>query len=102
MDNNIVSKEVGIKIVDAVLTSDVNINELITSNPMAPFDYGNISLDPLYARMVAQGWVLQSISAPSGDTFFILSVCQSIFYSQVKSHNANFTLKDYHQYCPYP
>jgi hypothetical protein len=86
--------------VDAVLTSDVNINELRTSNPMAPFDYGNISLDPLYARMVAQGWVLQSISAPSGDTFFVLSVCQSIFYSQVKKGRAEFTPQGYHQYCP--
>ena len=100
MDNNIVSKEVGIKIVDAVLTSDVNINELIKSDPMAPFNYGNISLNPLYARMVAHGWVLKSIPAPSGDTFFVLSVCQDLFYRYVKAGEANLTQQDYNKYCP--
>jgi len=100
MDNNVPNKEIGIKAVDAVLTSDVNIQELLKSNPMAPFNYGNISLDPLYAKMVAQGWVLKSIPAPSGDTFFVLSVCQELFYRDVKANNANLTQQDYNSYCP--
>jgi hypothetical protein len=97
MDNSIVSKEIGLKIVDAVLTSDVNIQEL---DRMAPFNYGNISLDPIFAKMVAQGWVLKSIPAPSGDTFFVLSVCQDLFYRVVKAGNATLTQQSYNLYCP--
>lgn len=97
MDDNIVSKEAGLKIVDAVLTSDVNIQEL---DRMAPFNYGNISLDPLYAEMVSRGWVLKSIPAPSGDTFFVLSVCQEFFYRNVKAGNVNLTQQSYNLYCP--
>lgn len=100
MDNAVVSKEAGLKIVDAVLTSDVTIQELLKSDPMAPFNYGNISLDPLYAEMVGRGWVLKSIPASSGDTFFVLSVCQELFYRHVKVGIAAFTQQDYRSYCP--
>jgi hypothetical protein len=99
MDNSIVSKEIGLKIVDAVLTSNVDINDL---ESMEPFDYGNISLDPILAKMVARGWVLMSKSAPSGDTFFVLSKCQYLFYQQVKNGNAEFTSQDYISFCGSP
>lgn len=83
--------------VEAVLTSDVKFGDL---GRMAPFDYGNISLDPLYAEMVAHGWVLKSIPAPSGDTFFVLSKCQWTFFQQVKKGEAKLTQQDYNKYCP--
>lgn len=69
--------QAGTHIVDAIKTSDVdNVNNL---DAMAPFDYGNISLNPLYSKMVSEGWVLLSIPATSGNTFFVLSKCQYYF-----------------------
>lgn len=97
MDNNVPDKDIGIKMVEAVLTSNVKFDDL---DRMAPFNYGNISLDSLYAEMVGRGWVLKSIPAPGGDTFFVLSVCQDLFYRHVKAGIAAFTQQDYHSYCP--
>jgi hypothetical protein len=73
----------GTNIVEAVKSSNVdNVNSLPA---MAPFDYGNISLDySVFPTMVSRGWVLDSLEAPSGNTFFVLSKCQYYFSQAVR------------------
>lgn len=78
-DNNI---NTGKKIVQAVKTSNVDVKTL---DGMAPYDYGNISLSPIYEKMVSLGYVLLDRPAPSGDTFFVLSKCQYNFAQDAKN-----------------
>jgi hypothetical protein len=100
-----INVKVGISIVDAIKSSNVvDVNPL---DPMAPFDYGNLSLDwTVFGTMVKNGWVLRSLPAdnPIGD-FFVLSKCQYYFSQAIRFPKpgqvpVELTPQDYHKYCP--
>ncbi len=75
IDNSVNNPQIGEDIVTAIRTSSKLTDKGL--NALSPYDYGNISLNlSVYGKMVGNGWVLQSIPAPSGNTFFVLSRCQ--------------------------
>ncbi len=94
MDNNVPNKQIGVDIVEQIRTST---GQDLTA--MSPFDYGNISLNPVYAKMVSNGWVLKSLRATSGDTFFVLSHCQYYFAQEAIYKGLPLTQTNYNSYC---
>ena len=94
MDNNVPNKQIGVDIVEQIRKST---GQNLTA--MSPFDYGNISLNPVYAKMVSNRWVLKSFPATSGDTFFVLSRCQYYFAQEVINRGLPLTQTNYNSYC---
>ena len=95
MDDAVPDMQAGLNVVNAIRTSTG-----LGLHSMSPFDYGNISLNPLFGKMVSKGWVLYSQPASNGDTFFILSLCHYYFAQDVIQNGRKVAQDSYAEFCP--